>query len=232
MHYTDLFFDLDHTLWDFDSNSRLTLQELYLHFELEKIGITDFDLFHKNYLAHNDKLWERYRKGFIKADELRWKRMWLSLIDFKIGDEKLARALGMRFIELLPTRNILFPHTIEILQYLANKNYRLHLITNGFESVQHNKLKNAQIDSFFIEVITSENSNSMKPKKEIFEYAFMKTKAHPETSIMLGDSLEVDVLGGMNAGMDQVHINHINSAHADIKATYTVHSLKELETIF
>lgn len=232
MPYTDLFFDLDHTLWDFDANSRLTLQELYLHFELEERGIYDFDLFYKNYLIHNDKLWERYRKGFIKVDELRWKRMWLTLLDFKIGDEKLARDLGSRFVELLPIRTILFPHTIEILQYLANKNYRLHLITNGFETVQHNKLKNAGIDKFFIEVITSESSNSLKPKKEIFDYAFMKTRALPHKSVMLGDSLEVDILGGINAGMAQVHVNHINAAETSIKPTYIVYSLKELENIF
>lgn len=231
MPYRDLFFDLDHTLWDFDSNSRLTLQELHFALELDKYGIHDFDLFHKRYLVHNDKLWERYRKGYIKADELRWKRMWLTLVDFKIGDEKLAGELGRRFLEMLPSRNLLFPYTVEILEYLTNKNYRLHLITNGFETVQHNKLKNSGIDKFFIEVITSEGSNSLKPKKEIFEYALKKAKAAACESIMLGDSLEVDILGGINAGMDQVHVNHINTVATSIKATYTVTSLKELEMI-
>ena len=96
--YKHLFFDLDHTLWDFDSNSRLTLQEIYLEMELESKGVNDFDTFHKNYLVHNEKLWDRYRKGFVKSEELRWKRMWLSLLDFKIGDEKLARAMGVRFL--------------------------------------------------------------------------------------------------------------------------------------
>jgi putative hydrolase of the HAD superfamily len=232
MPYTHLFFDLDHTLWDFDSNSRLTLQDLYIYFELEQRGIHDFDLFHKNYLIHNDKLWERYRKGFIKADELRWKRMWLTLLDFKTGDEKLAREMALRFLELLPSRTILFPHAIELLTYLSNNNYRLHLITNGFESVQHSKLKNAGIDHFFTEVITSEGSNSMKPNKEIFEYALQKAKALPEESIMIGDTLDVDILGGINAGMHQVHVNHINTPAGSIQPTYTVYSLKELEDIF
>src|SRR5450432_4019785 len=93
--YKHLFFDLDHTLWDFEANSKLTLQELYEIFQLQSKGIHDFDLFHKNYLAHNDKLWERYRNGFIKVEELRWKRMWLTLLDFKIGDEALAREMGI-----------------------------------------------------------------------------------------------------------------------------------------
>ena len=167
--YTHLFFDLDHTLWDFEANSRQTLAGLYGEFELEKRGIDDFVLFHKNYSKNNDKLWERYRNGFIKVDELRWKRMWLTLLDFKIGDEKLAREMGTRFLDLLPTRKILFPYAVEILEYLSKKNYQLHLITNGFEKTQHSKLQHSGLDRFFGEVITSEGSNSLKPHKEIFD---------------------------------------------------------------
>src|SRR5215469_4925195 len=141
MQYKHLFFDLDHTLWDFEANSRQTLQELYHVLRLNDKGISDFDLFHRRYIVHNEKLWERYRNGFIKVDELRWKRMWLTMLDFKIGEEKLAREMGVRFLELLPTRNILFPHSKEILGYLSAKNYSLHLITNGFEKTQQSKLQ-------------------------------------------------------------------------------------------
>lgn len=231
MQYTHLFFDLDHTLWDFDANSRHTLEELHGTFNLNTKGIADFDLFHRHYLVHNEKLWERYRNGFIKVDELRWKRMWHTLIDFKIGDEKLAREMGRVFLDLLPTRNILFPGTIEILGYLKDKGYQLHMITNGFEHTQHSKLKNSGLDKYFIEVITSEGSNSLKPKKEIFEYAFHKTKALPEKSIMIGDSLEVDIQGAMNAGIDQVFVNHLQLS-ATIQPTYTVYTLHELKNIF
>src|SRR5271170_4483065 len=122
MKYRHLFFDLDHTLWDFEANSRQTLEQLYSDLDLQKRGIDDFDKFHKNYLVHNDKLWDRYRNGFIKVDELRWKRMWLTLIDFKIGNEILAKEMGTLFLDLLPTRKILFPYTIELLNYLTNKN--------------------------------------------------------------------------------------------------------------
>ncbi len=139
--------------------------------------------------------------------------------------------MGVIFLNLLPTRKLLFPHTVEILDYLANKNYQLHLITNGFEKTQHSKLKNSGIDKYFIEVITSEGSNSLKPHKEIFDYAFAKTKAARAESIMIGDSLEVDIQGAMDAGIDQVFVNHIN-APAGINPTYTVYSLKELESIF
>ena len=235
MHYKHLFFDLDHTLWDFEANSRQTLEELYHLMQLESKGVNDFGLFHKNYLVHNDMLWERYRNGFIKVDELRWKRMWLSLLDFKIANESLAREMGVVFLDLLPTRKILFPYTIEILEYLTGKNYRLHLITNGFEKTQHSKLKHSGLDKYFTEVITSEASNSLKPHKEIFDFAFQKTGALHKESIMIGDTIEVDILGAVNAGIDQVHVNHLTKEPVLVNEklpTYTVYSLKELEEIF
>jgi putative hydrolase of the HAD superfamily len=229
--YRHLFFDLDHTLWDFEANARVTLLELYQNMQLDKRGINDFDLFHKNYLLHNEKLWERYRNGFIKQEELRVKRMWLALLDFKIADELLAKEMSIRFLDLLPTRTILFPHAIEILEYLSDKKYELHLITNGFEKTQHSKLKYSGLNKYFKEVITSERSSSLKPNKEIFDFAFKRTGAKPTESIMLGDSIDVDIIGAMKAGIDQVFINHLNIT-IDIKPTYVVSSLRELEKIF
>ncbi len=231
MKYKHLFFDLDHTLWDFDANARLTLQDLYETLELERRGVYDFDLFYRNYLAHNLKLWARYRSGFIKQAELRVKRMRLALLDFKIADEVLAETMSVRFLEMLPTRNVLFPYAVEVLEYLHNKNYKLHLITNGFEEVQHHKINNSKINHYFDQVITSEGSNSLKPNKAIFDYALNVSKARLEESIMLGDDLEADILGAHKAGMDQVFINHIDAVH-EFKPTYTVRSLKELEAIF
>ncbi len=229
--YQHLFFDLDHTLWDFDANARETLISLYAELELEKRGIHDFDLFYKNYLVHNDKLWERYRKGFIKQNELRVKRMWLALLDFKIADEALSQKMSDTFLTMLPTRTILFPHAIELLQYLQEKKYQLHLITNGFETVQHSKLKYSGLAPFFKEVITSEGSNSLKPNKEIFDYAFKRANAIPDTSIMIGDTVDVDILGAKNAGMDQVYVNHVGN-NQEVSATYTVTSLEQLFNIF
>ena len=227
MKYKHLFFDLDHTLWDFDANAKATLLQLHLDLRLVDKGIHDFELFHKNYLQHNEKLWARYRNGQIKQDELRIKRMWLTLLDFQIADEDLTRQLSELFLQLLPTRTILFPDTKEVLQYLTEKRYQLHLITNGFEKTQHAKLKHSGLAGFFKEVITSEGSNSLKPQKEIFEFALNKTGATVKESIMIGDTLDVDILGAMNAGMDQVHVNY-NNAEQDIKPTYTVKTLEEL----
>ncbi len=236
MRYKHLFFDLDHTLWDFEANSKLTLSALYVSLGLEARGVHDFELFHRNYGIHNEKLWDRYRNGYIRVDELRWKRMWLTLLDFKIGDQALAREMGDLFLDSLPDRTLLFPYTHEILQYLNDKGYMLHLITNGFEKTQHSKLKNSGLGRYFIEVITSEGSNSLKPHKEIFQYAFRKTGAIPPESIMIGDSIEADIQGGINAGIDQVHVIHTDTPPGrdagPVIPTYTVHSLKELEDLF
>ncbi|MBX3256352.1 MAG: YjjG family noncanonical pyrimidine nucleotidase [Chitinophagaceae bacterium] len=231
MKYKHLFFDLDHTLWDFESNAKLTLQELHHTLQLASYGVENFEAFYERYIYHNTRLWERYRKGFIKREELRLKRMRLTLLDFKIGNESLAHTMDTQFLDQLPTRTLLFPGTLEILGYLRNKGYALHLITNGFESVQHNKLKYSGLTGFFGNVITSEGSNSLKPQKEIFDYAFSKTGALPMESIMLGDDIEADIAGARNAGIDQVFINHKNIPDR-VEATYTVGSLKELKGIF
>ena len=230
MAYKDLFFDLDHTLWDFETNSKETIQELYNTHDLAGLGIVDFDGFYSTYSAHNHRLWDRYTKGFIKQEELRWKRVYLSLLDFKVANEKLAKEMSQTYLEILPNKTHLFPYTIEILDYLKNKEYKMHLITNGFESVQFKKIRNSGIADYFIEVITSEASNSLKPHKDIFEYALKNANATVAESIMIGDNESADIQGGINIGMDTVFVNHIQ-ATPTVPATYTITHLKELESI-
>jgi putative hydrolase of the HAD superfamily len=230
MKYRHLFFDLDHTLWDFETNARQTLSDLYKSNALQTKGIPDFDLFFERYSYHNERLWDRYTKGFIKQEELRWKRMWLALLDFKLADEPLSKLLAVQFLEHLPTKKELFPYTIEILSYLKNKGYRLHLITNGFEEVQYHKLEHSNMQPFFDVVITSEASNSLKPNKEIFEYALEKTGALVHESIMIGDNQDADIQGGINAGMDTIFVNHLNVV-PHVKSTHVIYHLKELENI-
>ncbi len=230
MAYKHLFFDLDHTIWDFEVNAKETLQDLYISNQLASRGIHDFDEFFAKYSHHNHRLWDRYTKGFIKQDELRWKRMWLALLDYKIADEPLSRKLSVEFLETLPTKKNLFPYTFEILGYLKNKGYIMHLITNGFENVQHNKLKHSKLSNYFVEVITSEGSNSLKPNKDIFDFAILKTGASLHESIMIGDNLEADIQGGINAGMDTIFVNHLK-IKPHIRATYEIFELKELENI-
>lgn len=230
MKYKHLFFDLDHTLWDFDANAKSTLTDLYVIFELDNRVAAPFEDFYRKYLYHNEILWDKYHNGLITADELKWKRMWRTLLDFKIGDEVLAKQLSAKFLEILPTKNILFPYTTEILDYLLDKNYVLHLITNGFEKTQWSKINNSGLAKYFTHMITSEISNSLKPKKEIFDYAMNKAGASLHESIMIGDNLDADIQGAINAGMDSVFVNHIN-ATAHLQPTYTIYHLKELEGI-
>lgn len=230
-HYNHLFFDLDHTLWDFDTNAHESLTEIYSIFELSKKGVAPFEDFYGHYIQHNQVLWANYHNGIITAEELKWKRMWRTLLEFKIGDEQLARQMSDSFMQILPSKKSLFPHTIDVLNYLKEKKYKLHLITNGFEITQWNKLRSSGLDGYFDQVITSETSNSLKPKKEIFEYALLKAGATLKESIMLGDNLEADIQGAINAGMDCVFVNHINET-TTLNPTYTVSDLKELLSIF
>jgi putative hydrolase of the HAD superfamily len=228
--YKHIFFDLDHTLWDFDNNAKASLTDIYGEFSLAEKVTTDFDAFYQKYLHHNKILWERYQNGFITAEELKWRRMWRTMMEFKVGDEKLAKSLSARFLEILPIKDGMFPHAYEILDYLKTKDYQIHLITNGFEKTQWSKIRNSKIDHFFTHVITSEASNSMKPEKEIFEFAMSQSGALLHESIMIGDNLDADIQGAMNAGMDNVFVNHID-ATTEKKPTYIITHLRELESI-
>ena len=228
MKYRHLFFDLDHTLWDFEANAKESIFEVYELNGLHAFGIENFDDFFSRYSYHNERLWNRYTKGFIKQEELRWKRMWLALLDFKIADEALSRRMSTEFLERLPLKKNLFPYTVEILEYLTNKDYILHLVTNGFENIQYSKLNNSNLKNYFKEIITSEASNSLKPNKEIFDYALSKSGALVQESIMIGDNLDADIQGGMNAGLDTIFVNELNR-ETNIKANYIIHHVKELK---
>jgi len=228
--YKHLFFDLDHTLWDFDKNSSAALKKLYDEYELKSRGILDFDELFRTYTFHNDKLWDRYRKGFIKRDELRWKRMWLMLLDFKVADTTLAHELSTAYLEILPTQTLLVPHAKEILEHCKDR-YEMHLITNGFETTQRLKLQYSGIARYFKLLITSEKSNSMKPHPDIFTYALKAANATAEESIMIGDAIDVDILGAINAGWDTVYYNPHGVQH-NRKPTYEITHLEELMRIF
>ncbi len=230
MAYKHLFFDLDHTLWDFELNSKETLLDLYTKYQLADKGILNFDEFFEKYSEHNHRLWDRYTKGFIKQEELRWKRIYLSLLEYKIADENISKKMSVDYLDILPHKKNLFPYTLEILDYLKAKEYRMHLITNGFESVQYKKIENSNLAKYFMEVITSEASNSLKPHPAIFEFALKKSKANLATSIMIGDNESADIQGAINAGMDSVFVNHLKVTPT-VPATYTITHLQELETI-
>lgn len=230
MKYRHLFFDLDHTLWDFDSNAKECLEQIYAQYELKSRAIQSFENFYKTYLGHNNILWTRYEKGYISIEDLKWRRMWRTLLDFKIADDQLSREMSKTYIELLPTKKKVFDYTFEILKYLQDKQYQLHLLTNGFEKTQRGKLDSSNLTQYFNNVITSEVSNSVKPKKEIFEFAVAQTGGTVAESLMIGDNLDADILGAQNAGMDCVFVNHTRKP-CSAQPTFMIHHLRELEKI-
>ncbi len=228
--YKHLFFDLDHTLWDFESNSGITLQKLYVEFGLEARGIADFEAFRSTYEMHNERFWERFRKGFIHRDDLRWKRMWHTLLDFKIADNALSLKMSEQYLEMLPQQGKLMPYAIEVLDFCREKNYQLHMITNGFEVTQWQKMRTSGIDHYFGQVITSESSNSMKPMPAIFAYALQATGASVQESLMIGDALEADIKGAKDYGMDQVYFNPGRIPHQE-SPTYEIDCLSRLKQL-
>jgi putative hydrolase of the HAD superfamily len=231
MQYKHLFFDLDHTLWDFDANATLALKVVYKHFNVEQLINIPFTQFGPRYIYHNHILWNLYHNDKITAADLKWKRMYLALLDFKYANEALAKQMSEMFLTELPLQNTIFDYTHEILQYLLNKGYKLHLITNGFEDIQRAKLANSNLTHYFTALITSELANSLKPKKDIFDFALAQTGAPQNQSIMIGDNLDADIGGALNAGWHCIFVNHIN-APTNGNATYEVKHLKELEGIF
>jgi len=228
--YKHLFFDLDHTLWDFNANSKATLQYLYREFELDKKGIEDFESFSDRYEQHNEMLWAQLRSGAITREELRWRRMELTLSDYKIDNRPLVNELSVLYLEKLPRQGLLLDGAKALLDYCMLKGYVLHIITNGFETTQQEKLRTAALDAYFSNVFTSENAGSMKPHRPIFEYALRTTGAVPEESIMIGDCLEADIRGARNIGMDQIFYNPLQLQHED-PVTYEVRHLNEIKDI-
>jgi YjjG family noncanonical pyrimidine nucleotidase len=203
---TDVFFDLDHTLWDFEKNSALAFETVFKMQDLD-VNMTEFLKF---YVPINREYWERYRKDEITQKQLRYGRLKdaFDLINFPISDE-MIEVLSVEYIHYLPKFNHLFDGTIEILEYLKTK-YNLHIITNGFAEIQGNKLDNSYISHYFKTVTNSEMAGVKKPNQKIFEYALNLAEAKKENSIMIGDCMEADVQGALDAGLEAIFFNENN----------------------
>ncbi|HNQ62148.1 MAG TPA: YjjG family noncanonical pyrimidine nucleotidase [Bacteroidia bacterium] len=227
--YRHIFFDLDNTIWDFEQNSREALIEIYHKHDLPRLGVKSVELFIDKYRERNEMMWEQYRLGTIDKTTLRDKRFALTFWDMGLDAEAAPAALADDYLSISPKKTILFPHAHEVLGYLAEK-YKLHIITNGFEEAQSIKMQESKLLPYFEEVIISEHTGFRKPDNRIFEYALKKTMARAGESIMIGDGLEVDVLGALNAGMDAIYFNPEKKSHTEI-LTYEIKSLDELKSI-
>ncbi len=219
---TDVFFDLDHTLWDFEKNSSITFD---LIFNKHKIKL-DLAAFMAIYKPVNLKYWNMYRKNEIDSVNLRYHRLKevFNLLNFE-ADKAFIDLIAQEYIAHLSEQIHLFPGTIDLLEYLSKK-YTLHIITNGFEVIQHKKLKSSKIDHYFKTVTTAEGSGYKKPDRRIFEHAISKAKTINRKSIMIGDSLEADIQGAKDFGMHVIYFG--KKPNFEVKSVEQLHELKSV----
>ena len=179
MKIQHVFFDLDHTLWDFEKNSALTFQEILPAAEVF-IGI---DSFLNIYIPINFSYWKKYREEKVTKKELKYLRLKETFDALKLSvSDEVIHHLSNEYIAKLPNHNHLFEGTLEILEYFQNK-YQLHIITNGFEEIQTKKMKKSGIYNFFDTIITSESVGVKKPNKKVFEYALERVNANASNCI-------------------------------------------------
>jgi len=222
-HITDIFFDLDHTLWDFDKNSELAFERIFK----EKFPEISTNKFVQVYAPINQACWKLYQVDQISHEELRYKRLKDSFdaLDYQISDENINQ-IAIDYIEFLPLNNALFDGALELLDYLKS-NYKLHIITNGFAEVQYKKLHNSGISNYFISVTNSEMAGVKKPNPKIFEHAIAQAKTTKDKSIMIGDCIDADVKGALSFGMDAIFFNAQNAlAPTEIKQVKKLLDLK------
>lgn len=224
--YKHIFFDLDHTIWDFDKNAEETLHELYSTYKLKDIGLHSADLFIETYTRHNHRLWAEYHLGRITKDELREERFKSTFIELGVQPDLMPADFEDAYVNLGPTKTNLFPHAHETLAYLQSK-YTLHLISNGFKESTEIKVKGTNLGGYFQNVIISEVVGVNKPDPLIFKHAIELAGATIPESIMIGDSIEADIRGAMGVGMDAIYFNPFNLEKPADVAVQISH-LKEL----
>ena len=202
-HIQHVFFDLDHTLWDFEKNSALTFKKI-LH---EHSVNVSFESFIEIYKPINANYWKLYREERVSKEKLRYGRLneTFEKLNYNASDD-LVNLLSEKYIEHLPSFNNLFEGTFELLEYLKGK-YELHIITNGFKEVQTIKMENSGILSYFNEIITSESVGVKKPNPKVFRYALEKANAKSDNSLMIGDNLEADIQGALDCNFSVIHCN-------------------------
>ncbi len=229
MKYKHVFFDLDHTLWDFDTNARETLLELYDSYRLSELGVASADSFISIYTENNHRLWRDYHNGVITKEDLRARRFRQTFAEFGLGEELLPDSFEDDYVRICPTKTNLFPGTHEVLRYLSDK-YHLHVITNGFKDSSDLKMNLTGLSPYFKNVFISEVIGIYKPDTALFRHAMQEAGSESHEVIMVGDSLEADIIGAKNSGIDQVFFNPNKHAH-DVETTYEISDLNELFTI-
>lgn len=227
--YQHIFFDLDHTLWDYDRNVTESLSELYHHYELQNLGIETFEKFFESFHEVNFQLWDWYNVGKIDKHNLRKERFPRVFHHAGGNAAAIPGEFEEDFMHRTSSKSHVFPYSKEILHYLKAK-YKVHVITNGFNESQAKKMKSSGLDIFFDLVVTSETTGHKKPDPRIFHYAMDQLKTLAESCLMIGDNPESDILGAQRALIDQVFFNPLGKK-IGITPTYEIRHLKELEDL-
>lgn len=226
--YKHIFFDLDHTLWDFEKNTEEAIKEIYELYDFSKYPFT-LNEFVKYFHETNNLLWDKFNHRLIGREELRDSRFIIVLGNLGINEEDVPRDIGEAYLKIAPNKSGVLPYTYQVLDYLYPK-YKLHIISNGFDDVQHRKLKAANLYHYFDKIITSDNSGYRKPQKEIFEFAMNCAHASRADSIFIGDNADTDIVGALNAEMDHIYYNPEKNQHS-YKVNYEIESLQEIMNI-
>lgn len=226
--YKHIFFDLDHTLWDYDANASEALCELFDHYKFHQHGIQSEHLV-RTFFEVNEELWDLYNTHKIQRKDIRERRFPFIFKRLGIDRQHMPINIELEYIALAPTKPNIFPDALEVLDYLKTK-YELHIITNGFDDIQAKKLKHSKLEPYFDVIVTSENANSRKPSPDIFNLALERTGGEIATSIMIGDNLKADIAGAVAVGMDHVWFNP-NKIVTNTTVQHQISNLLELKSI-
>ncbi len=226
LKYKYLFFDLDHTLWDFDANEQISLKELFIKYKINNYFDT-FDLFFELYKPINDSLWREYSRGNISKKTLTTDRFHQTFKLKNLDNKEFAIKFGKEYIALNSSQTSLIPYATELLEYLKSKKYEMYIITNGFIETQYKKLEASKLDRYFKKMYISEEIGYKKPHRSFFEYSIKSSNAIKKRSLVIGDNLEADIIGAQNFGLDHVYYNPNNTPH-EITVFKEIDSLKEL----
>lgn len=223
-----IFFDLDNTLWDHRKNAYLTLNEIFAREKVQEKYQLGFEEFHKEYFTINENLWAAIRDGKIDKQYIRDHRFYDSFLFFGIDDKELSQKFENNFLDQIIENNELVEGAFDILEYLAQKKYRLHILSNGFEEVTYRKCELSGIKNYFATITSADEINIRKPQPEIFEYALKKADAKKENSIIIGDDWIADVEGGLAFGMDAIFFDRFNDDFdAEVKTVKNLSDIKQ-----
>jgi len=226
MSYEHLFFDWDHTLWDFETNSKQALEKIFYEYDLRKFGVLSPQHFIDTYMPINYTMWKEFREGKMDAATVKIKRFQDTFQKFGVVDMVLVNDVKSFYLDKLPLGGALMPNVLKTIKIL-NENFELHVVTNGFLEVTQHKLAHSNLASFFRTVLSAEEVGVLKPNTKVFQEALKRSGASAERSLFIGDNLIADVQGARNAGMHQVFFNPLGHAHEE-SPTYEINDFQEL----